>query len=120
MPQLTASVDSIDAIVDSIKKLGPGFAAEVAERLSASASTSHNRHGSGLRTFGEVRAAAETNHAVKQQMILVKAMAQRMNVSIPEDKPIDVVTLNRELAGQDVTTRLELKSFMYQLGMLPA
>jgi hypothetical protein len=73
-------------------------------------------------SFAEAIAAARDKDDVKTLDMLskIRAMASRTPFSVPSDKTIDPVTLQRELvaAGMDVEDRLSLKTMLLRARLL--
>ena len=67
-----------------------------------------------------VQAVAE-NPSCQPQMRLAQKMAQRLGFSLKEHELVDVVDLQRVLAASDnILARMELKTILYKLNLIPA
>jgi hypothetical protein len=71
-------------------------------------------------SFAEAIAAARDKDDVKTLDMLskIRAMASRTPFSVPSDKTIDPVTLQREIGHLDVETRLEIKTILLRAKLL--
>jgi hypothetical protein len=104
-------MNNVDQIVAAINGLDENAKAELTGKLSASAAPRVQ-----LKTL-RAAAANPENHV---GIAVMKAHARRLGVSLEEGKPVDIIALDKALAGKDITARLELKSMLYRLGCIAA
>jgi hypothetical protein len=65
--------------------------------------------------------AAAANPEVRPQLRLAQQMAKRLLYNLKENEIVDVVELQRVLAASDnILARMELKTILYKLNLIPA
>jgi hypothetical protein len=105
---------NVQQIVDAINGLDENAKAELTAKLSASAEKP-------LHQIKTLR-AARSNPTNQKTIAYMTATADRLGVTcIKEDQVVDVPTLNEQLRRSgDISSRMSLKSMLFELGMIPA
>jgi hypothetical protein len=97
--------------IDSIDATNVGFARMTAAAKAAKISAK-------ALTFTEAIKAAADDVSALNLLSKVRAMASRTPFTVPSDKTIDPVTLQREIGHLDVESRLEIKTLLLRSRLL--
>ena len=90
------------------------------EQLCKALSATRQENDANVVTFAQaVQAASRAADGRKLELLrTVRAMARRLNLSLPEDQKIDPIWLNKQLVGESTDSRIALKNALHVAGLI--
>ena len=133
MSNLRPAVSEVDRSLREISDLGDHMRGRVLRKLTESGHLQDDRSGALFASASPKPSAERTrlpspmaaaraapDDSTRMRINAVLASARRLGVDIDPNHPIDIHTLNREIARGNLDERFRLKAELFQLGLIEA
>jgi hypothetical protein len=89
-------------------------------QICAALSATRQENEAKVVTFAEaVQAASRAADRRRLELLrVVRAMARRLNITLPENEKVDPIWLNKALIGESLDSRFALKNALHVAGLL--